>query len=733
MEKFISSEGLYWPGVLKGIKKASNPLQPIFEVITNSFEAIDMRSKLNVPFEPFITIELFYNETTDKQPDGLAEVHVTDNGIGFDDSNFKRLTIFKDDTKGYSNRGSGRIQLVQSFKQVMYHSVYCQAGVKYVREFSLSKAFQFMQKNAIIRLDKEEVVIGEKENCTQVKLIELRDKNDVRFFNSLTISDLKQKIIDHYILFLCTNRESLPKIDIKFYHLSKCIAHTDITLSDIPMPSKDDAVISISKSRISEDMKHIEASEEKVDIKIRSYKISSDILPKNSIKVTCKNEVVDSVKLKIGSLPADKIIDGSHFLFLLSSDYFDNQIGDTRDHFEILTKADFKKIAKSQGYISEQLVLDDLAEGVNSVAIRLYDEIAKQEEEQQRIIKSLRETYLLSEEALAEICPNDSPDDIVRKAYAYDAKVNANRDMNIQKSIDQIRNLNPSDDSYQKDLDKMVADLSSNMSLKDKESLSRYVTHRKLVLDLMQQILDRQLECQGIEGKRVVDEKLIHDLLFRQHTDEPGSSDLWMLNEEYLYFKGVSEYRLNQIIFNGKKLFREEISEEEERYLTSLGENRAIKRPDILLFPSERKCIIIELKPPDTNLALHLNQINKYAYFIRNFSTEDFMIDTFYGYLIGESLEPRDVRAFDGDFIYDPKFNYCYRPSKKIPDDTSSHDGSLYTEVMQYSVILKRAKMRNNVFIDKLFHKEEDVYKDSKNTNNNSLHNETIDLFTSEP
>ena len=733
MEKFISSEGLYWPGVLKGIKKASNPLQPIFEVITNSFEAIDMRSKLNVPFEPFITIELFYNETTDKQPDGLAEVHVTDNGIGFDDSNFKRLTIFKDDTKGYSNRGSGRIQLVQSFKQVMYHSVYCQAGVKYVREFSLSKAFQFMQKNAIIRLDKEEVVIGEKENCTQVKLIELRDKNDVRFFNSLTISDLKQKIIDHYILFLCTNRESLPKIDIKFYHLSKCIAHTDITLSDIPMPSKDDAVISISKSRISEDMKHIEASEEKVDIKIRSYKISSDILPKNSIKVTCKNEVVDSVKLKIGSLPADKIIDGSHFLFLLSSDYFDNQIGDTRDHFEILTKADFKKIAKSQGYISEQLVLDDLAEGVNSVAIRLYDEIAKQEEEQQRIIKSLRETYLLSEEALAEICPNDSPDDIVRKAYAYDAKVNANRDMNIQKSIDQIRNLNPSDDSYQKDLDKMVADLSSNMSLKDKESLSRYVTHRKLVLDLMQQILDRQLECQGIEGKRVVDEKLIHDLLFRQHTDEPGSSDLWMLNEEYLYFKGVSEYRLNQIIFNGKKLFREEISEEEERYLTSLGENRAIKRPDILLFPSERKCIIIELKTPDTNLALHLNQINKYAYFIRNFSTEDFMIDTFYGYLIGESLEPRDVRAFDGDFIYDPKFNYCYRPSKKIPDDTSSHDGSLYTEVMQYSVILKRAKMRNNVFIDKLFHKEEDVYKDSKNKNNNSLHNETIDLFTSEP
>ena len=115
------------------------------------------------------------------------------------------------------------------------------------------------------------------------------------------------------------------------------------------MPSKDDTVISIPKSRISEDMKHIEPSEENVDIKIKSYKISSDILPKNSIKITCKNEVVDSVKLKIGSLPADKIIDGAHFLFLLSSDYFDDQIGDTRDNFEILNRTDCKRLAKSQG------------------------------------------------------------------------------------------------------------------------------------------------------------------------------------------------------------------------------------------------------------------------------------------------------------------------------------------------------------------------------------------------
>lgn len=168
-----------------------------------------------------------------------------------------------------------------------------------------------------------------------------------------------------------------------------------------------------------------------------------------------------------------------------------------------------------------------------------------------------------------------------------------------------------------------------------------------------------------------------------------------MLNEDYLYFRGVSDQPLNQIEIDGIKLFREEVTEEEERYLSSLGENRRIKRPDILLFPSERKCIIVELKTPETNLALHINQIKRYANLLRNFTSDSFMIDTFYGYLIGEALEPRDIRAVDGNFKYDPKFNFMYLPSTPIVyenDPTGRQDGSLYMEVISYSEILRRAE-----------------------------------------
>ena len=114
--------------------------------------------------------------------------------------------------------------------------------------------------------------------------------------------------------------------------------------------------------------------------------------------------------------------------------------------------------------------------------------------------------------------------------------------------------------------------------------------------------------------------------------------------------------------------------------MNSLGEKRLNKRPDILLFPSEHKCVIIELKSLDANVSDYLGQITQYASFIRSYTTDDFRIDTFYGYLVGEALEPKDVRAVDNDFKFDPKFNFCYRPYKSIAhlgDDTGSQDGAM--------------------------------------------------------
>ena len=73
----------------------------------------------------------------------------------------------------------------------------------------------------------------------------------------------------------------------------------------------------------------------------------------------------------------------------------------------------------------------------------------------------------------------------------------------------------------------------------------------------------------------------------------------------------------------------------------------------------------------------------------------------FYGYLIGENIEKRDVRAADGDFKTSPNLDYLFRPMKNIPDDSGTNqDGSLYMEVLQFSILKERAEQRNKAFID---------------------------------
>ncbi|MDV3769055.1 hypothetical protein CMU26_05810 [Elizabethkingia anophelis] len=172
-------------------------------------------------------------------------------------------------------------------------------------------------------------------------------------------------------------------------------------------------------------------------------------------------------------------------------------------------------------------------------------------------------------------------------------------------------------------------------------------------------------------------------------------------------FEGSSESKLEDLEINGKRLFRkeEELTEEELNFKNSLKEDRYDKRPDILLFPEEGKCVIIELKSTKAKVSDYINQIQNYATLIRNFSNDEFDFTTFYGYLLGEQIDSFDVRAKDSDFKEAYHFDYLYRPTKSVSGffrDRKNVDGNLYTEIIKYSTLLERAKNRNNIFIEKL-------------------------------
>lgn len=701
--KFIKYNDLKWSGILKSIPKSPNILQPLFEAFTNSLESIKLRQQTGDEFAAYINITLDFNANLEGNGVDLVNIIVADNGIGFDEDNYKRLITFKDDTKGFNNRGSGRIQMIHSFQIARFESIYKEGENTLHRSFIMSKAQVFLSKNTIIYSENEPEPIEGRQEETILTLSNPLSQKDAKEYAKLGSEDIKKALLNHYMLALCNIKDNLPSIQIN-YKVGGSVVDTDtIEPSDIPDPTRRDINISIPLCRISDDMKRVEIIDgSSIPINVLPYKISSENLANSEIKITSKGEISDTTKVKLTCIDPNATLGGYRYLFLLSSDYFDELDGDERGNIEIIDKTELKKRAKAQGYIEDQIVLNDIQEAVNTKACEIYSEISEKNEEFKQTLAQLKEDYLLSEEALEDVSLSDSIDEVFRKAYNYDAKIMAQQSTLYEKSIQNLNSLDPTSDDYQDQLSDIVSQVVESIPLQNRANLSKYVVRRKMVIELMGKILNRMTDVQEC-AKRNEDEKLLHNLIFKQREENPLESDLWLINEEYMYFRGSSEKQLSKVTLNGELIFREDFSEEEQKYLTSLGEDRMRMRTDILLFPSEGKCVIIEFKNPEVNVSTCLNQISKYAYFLRNFTKPEYKFLTFYGYLIGEGVENRDVRGCDGDFISAPNLDYVFRPNKNVPDDSGTNqNGTLYMEVLKYSVLLERAEIRNKAFIERL-------------------------------
>lgn len=698
----IVSTGVYVPAILKDIKKSPDHFQPIYEAFTNSFESIKLEAKKGEnPATQYITIEINQSHKLTESEIFFENIVVTDSGSGFDEENFKRLLQFKNDQKGFFNKGSGRIQFLHFFAVAKYESSFFENRACKRRTFVLST--DYVRSNAIVSgHNVADCELQQRETVLTLK--GLKDEGDLSFYNDLSAVTLKEMIISRYIMDLCTHRNSLPIITIKQLIDNKIIDQATIKASDIPLVDKE-TDIPVSYCRPTIDGKDFEAADKLEIFKLTAFKISEHELKRNELKFSCKGEIVPKNFLELKTLSPHDQIDGNRYLFLLSGVYIDERDEDTRGVINIRSREDSKKANRTQTplFSETEIFLDDIEYEANKTISKIYPEIVKKKEEKERDIEKLREMFLLNPGTLrsVRISINDTEERILEKVYSADSKVVAKNDAEIKKKVDALEDVDPASRDYPKKLNAITSELVKLIPLQNRTALTHYVARRKLVLELFDRVLQRELQAQKI-GQRNIDEKLLHNVIFQQSSKDPADSDLWLINEDFIYFKGASDGRLCDIKLDGKPLLKQTFSPEEERYLNSLGENRTLKRPDILLFPDEGKCIIIEFKNPDVNINSQISQINQYAYFIRNFSEAPFEFETFYGYLIGESIEVRDVRSCDSNFIPAYHFDYLFRPHYLVAGEDGRRDGSLYTEVIKYTTLLKRAQRRNEIFISKL-------------------------------
>lgn len=695
---FVPQDISYPTLMKKHVKKHSSYLQPIFEAISNSLEATSGKDDI-------ITIRINKAKTLNQEQYSFLSIDIIDTGIGFNDDNFGRLRRLYDESKGQNNFGTGRVQYLHFFNNTDIYSVFEEEGLKYKRRIVLSKNFYATQKSVIWSSEKEVVDIDTPIG-TMVSFYYPLSDEDKEKYNELTTTELRDRILIHYLSRFCLNRDNLQQIKLEYYINSICDKDSVqvITGKDIPQPDYTDSV-QVNYSKISVDGNTIIKTPNTEEFIINSYSLPCSIQKRNEVKLTSKNETVEVSGIDFSIIKDSPKINNSYLLFLISSSYLTQQDSDLRGQLAIYSKKDFlKKRNLFSG--EEQILTNDIEEKVTSSITTHYKSISKVKESFESQIDELAEMFSLDRRILNEVGykVGDSDQSILKKVYEYNADISAKHDAGIKSVMDSLKELTPSSKDFKKKLNEKVKKVTELVPQINRTELVRYISKRKVILDLMQKTLDKQLDCQqkNSKGKKINHESFLHNILFSQHSDDPLDSNLWMINDDFIHYKGISESELRNIKVGNELFFREDLTKEELEELTAYNRDKLGNRPDILLFPKEHKCIIIELKSMDADVSKFVSQVSQYAGLIRQYAKDRFEITTFYAYLIGESFTLNEVKRANPFFKKAYYFDYLFCPNYPVDGGENRRDGEMYIEVIKYSTLLERAVFRNKIFTNKI-------------------------------
>lgn len=709
MAEFLKAIGIYYPNELRSIRKSSVKLQPIYEAFTNAWESILERftadnlnlGKIQIDF--YYSVSMYENDSENKTYT-LTEIVIEDNGVGLNEVSFERLKTLRDDSKSKNNKGTGRVQYLHYFDETIFDSVYKEKGGNYRHlKLTFSKKSAFLHNRAILRKDLDEAT-EERNSYAKVALRNILDEKDGKFYNELRLDVVKNELIIHFLSKLCESREKLPQILLKRFEKDELVSELAIKKQDVPVPEYE-AEIEVHYSKLGE-KKKIEETLNTEKFTLLSFVQPKERLDRNSIYFVSNGALAQEEK--VDGLQKSDVINDKRYLFLLRGDYFNNVDDDLRGNLHLVKESDFKKQNENNLFPEECLLVENIRSATNQKISSLYKEFKEKMEEALDNLEKLQKMFLLDETAIDKVRKNlktsDSDEKILQAIYEADTEITAKRDADMKDRYERLKKLTPDNKDYQRKLSVEVSNFVKLVPLQNRTNVTKHIARRKLVLEIFDMIMQKELE--KLENGGRIDEDLLHNLIFQQHSTNPKDSDLWLLDDQYLYFEGCSEKDLDKIEIKGTRLIKQKLSNEEQAYkIRQLGEKTVDvgnRRPDVMLYPAEGKCILIEFKAPDVDVSEYLDQLKKYAMVINNLSDEKFQIHAFYGYLIGETVEYSFVEEKQSEFKQAPHLKYLFRPNYNLPGRFNRPSGDLYTEIIKYSDILKRAQLRNQILMEKL-------------------------------
>ena len=688
-----------YPSMMKRhIRKHVSYMQPIYEAISNSLEVTKGKNDT-------ITIRTYLQPSTVEDKYLFLSIQIEDTGIGFNKKNFDRFQRLFDESKNCNNFGTGRIQFLHFFDKTDIYTVYEENGVKYQKRIVLSAKF-YNQYKAVIWESDEEKVPHETPMGTKLSFFYPLSEDDKNKYNELSSEILYDKVLLHYLSRFCIRKDNLQTISFETY-INGVLDHSKnkvITGETIP-PADMTEVFSLCYQTYDKTKKDFVNTNNKEHFSVNSYLLPSNILRKNEVKMTSKDETVETTSLDMSFLDKTSRIGDKYMLCLVSSDYFTKRDDDERGKLLLKSKQDIIKTNDIFEMESSHIFVEDIRHEVVNKITTKYPQIRKVKEDFESELERLVEYFALDRNIIDTIGYKygETTESFLRRYKSYNAEISAKKDANMSIMLDSLRTLNPIEKNFKQKFNAKVREISKLIPEKNRAEISTYLASRKAAMTMLEDIINRQLEIQDGESRTRRDkERIIHELLFKQRTTNAMESNLWILNEDFIHYKGVSEGRLRDIRINGELLLREDLTEEEEQQLKSHHHDELGKRTDVLLFPEEHTCIIIELKSATADVTKFLDQVVDYAGLIRQYAKDKFEITNFYAYLVGESFNFESIIRHNPNFVESPYLDYVYIPDQKIYGGKHREKGTMYFEVLKYSSLLERAKIRNSVLIDKI-------------------------------
>ena len=652
-----------------------NSLQPVYEAVINSMEAIEEVGIADGRIEVLIEREappLNLSGESTATPD-VTGFRITDNGIGFTTKNFTAFetldTLAKVDKGG---KGIGRITWLKAFERAAVESLYLEDGTWRRRSFDFLPTRKGIENH---RVDGTNGNGGQP--LTTVRMIDF--KEPYRSETPKTIRTLSHHMIEHLLQFFVL--EQAPRIVLRDPEQGEVVELNEVFQTTY-QPTEGERRFEVGGH----------------PFRILDVYLHADRASAHTLNFCGNRRVVTTMKLEkkiphLGRTIEDP--DGNPLVYAgyVQADLLDRRINELRTGFTF----------ERRGEVSATgIVWDDIAQAGLAAAEEFLRDITEtaREESRARIRRYVREDAPRYRALLQR--RSGEVDRISANALSDgDLEAELNRvytgwKIELQEEArEKLATMDDDEEGLLQNFEEKIAPLLVELQEAAKGELAEYVVRRRVVLDFFQKLLRRKAD-----GKYPAEAQL-HSLVFplKKTSDEVDYEEhnLWLVDERLAFhhflasdlpldsqghaITAETRKRPDLLILNRKMTFAEDDLEVTSAVIVEF------KRPERKSYPDDDKPV---------------RQVIEYMGDLRAGKIEDRHGQPvrlsesvpLYCYLIASFTDQllEDVRI-DGNFTRTPDGDGYFRYHNEF---------RAYIEVLSYEKVLRDAKKRNRAFIEHL-------------------------------